>query len=91
MGCANLSASWRRDVAQSPQLHLQRLARIGGGEAFRLLVDRAQAVELVEASGWDVNEATSLREAARVLVPSNFGLAVDAVNDHKTLVAGLRG
>lgn len=72
------------------QLRLQRLARIGSGEAFRLAVDRPQAVELVEASGWDVNEETSVREAARALVPRECGLPVDAVNEHKALVAGLR-
>ncbi len=56
----------------------------------RLLVDRPQAVELVEGSGWDVNEETSLREAACALVPGESGLPVDAVNEHKALVAGLR-
>jgi methyltransferase (TIGR00027 family) len=72
------------------QVRLQRLARIGSGEAFRLAVDRPEAVELVEASGWDVDEETSMREAARALVPRESGLPVDAVNEHKALVAGLR-
>lgn len=72
------------------QLRLQRLARIGSGETFRLLVDRRQAVELVQASGWDVDEATSLRDVARALVPHESGLPVDAVHEHKALVAGLR-
>ncbi|MBA2625657.1 MAG: hypothetical protein H0U89_08645 [Acidimicrobiia bacterium] len=72
------------------QLRLQRLARTGSGETLRLLVDRPQAVELVEGSGWDVNEETSLREAACALVPGESGLPVDAVNEHKALVAGLR-
>jgi methyltransferase (TIGR00027 family) len=72
------------------QLRLQRLVRAGSGEAFRLCVNRPQAVELVEASGWDVSEETSLREAGRDLVPRACGLPVDAVNEHKTLVAGVR-
>lgn len=72
------------------QLRLQRLARVGSSETFRLLVDRPLAVELVEASGWDVNEETSMREAARALVPRESALPVDAVNEHKSLVAGLR-
>jgi methyltransferase (TIGR00027 family) len=72
------------------QLRLQRLARTGSGETFRLLVDPPQALEIVEASGWEVNEETSLREAARALVPRASGLPVDAVNQHKALVAGSR-
>lgn len=72
------------------QLRLQRLARTGSGEEFRLAVDRRQAVELVEASGWDVIEEMSMPEAARALVPRESGLPVDAVNQHKALVAGLR-
>jgi methyltransferase (TIGR00027 family) len=70
------------------QQYLQRLARAGSGEAFRLTVEPARAVALVEASGWDVNEETSLPEAARALVPRESGLPVDAVNEHKTLVSG---
>jgi hypothetical protein len=66
------------------------VARAGSGEAFRLAVDRRQAVELVGASGWDVHEKTGLREAARTLVPRGSGLPVDAVNEHKALVAGVR-
>ncbi len=72
------------------QLRLQHLARAGSGETLRLLVDRPQAAELVEASGWDVSEATSMREAAHALVPRESGLPVDAVNEHKALVAGVR-
>jgi methyltransferase (TIGR00027 family) len=72
------------------QLHLQRLARVGSGEGFRLLMDRAQAVDLVEASGWKVTEELSLREAARTLVAPSAGLPVDAVNERKTLLAAVR-
>jgi methyltransferase (TIGR00027 family) len=72
------------------QRRLQRLARAGSGESFRLVVDRPQAVELVGKSGWKVSEETTLQEAARVLVPAESGLHVDAVNEHKTLVAGTR-
>jgi len=72
------------------QRRLQRLARTGSDESFRLVVDRAAAVELVEASGWQVDEVTSLRAAARAFVPSASGLPVAAVNEHKTLIAGSR-
>ena len=72
------------------QRHLQRLARTGSGEAFRLPVDRLQAVTLIEASGWKVTEETSLGEAARTLVPSESGLPVGAINEHTTMVAGSR-
>jgi methyltransferase (TIGR00027 family) len=72
------------------QNRLQRLARFGSGETFRLTINLPEAVELVAGSGWEVVEETSLRESARSLVPSESGLPVDAVNEHKTLVAGLR-
>ncbi len=72
------------------QNRLQRLTRFGGDETLRLTIDRPEAVELVAGSGWEVIENTSLREAARSLVPGESGLRVDAVNEHKTLVAALR-
>ena len=72
------------------QRRLQRMARAGSDESFRLVVDRAAAVELVEASGWHVDEVTTLRAAARAFVPSTSGLPVDAVNDHKTMIAASR-
>jgi methyltransferase (TIGR00027 family) len=72
------------------QNRLQRLARSGSGETFKLTIGPAEAVELVTVSGWDVTEATSLRDAARSRVPPGSGLPVDAVNDHKTLVAASR-
>jgi hypothetical protein len=68
----------------------QRLARTGSGEKLRLLVDHPRAVELVEESGWDVTEAASMREAARALVSRASGLPIEAINEHKTLVAGVR-
>lgn len=72
------------------QNRLQRLARSGSGETFRFTIRRAEAVELVAASAWDVGEAVSLRHAAQSLVPPGSGLPVDAVNEHKTLVSGVR-
>jgi methyltransferase (TIGR00027 family) len=72
------------------QARLQTLARAGSGETFRLLVDPAQAVALVDESGWEVTEATSTRDAARALVPPSSGLRVEAVNPAMTLVAGSR-
>ncbi len=72
------------------QLRLQRLARRGSGESFRLALDRPRAVELVQASGWDVDEAMTMRDAARTFVPRDSGLPIDAVNEYKTLVAAAR-
>jgi methyltransferase (TIGR00027 family) len=72
------------------QLRLQRLARSGSGEIVRLAVDRPRASALVEASGWDVAEATGVHEVARALVPRASGLPIDAINEHRALVAGLR-
>lgn len=72
------------------QLRLQRLARIGSGETLRLAVDLHQAAALVETSGWDVCEGTSLRDAARALVPGESGLPVEAVNEQKALVSARR-
>jgi O-methyltransferase involved in polyketide biosynthesis len=72
------------------QNQFQRLARSGSGETFRLTIDGPGAVELVIASGWDVTEEMSMRDAARSLVPRGSGLPVDAVNEHKTLVTGRR-
>ena len=60
------------------------------GEAIRLGVDRAGAIELVEASGWDVDDVGSARDAARALVPRDAGFPVDAVSDKTMLVAGSR-
>jgi methyltransferase (TIGR00027 family) len=69
---------------------LQRLARSGSGETLKLRIDRAAAVALIEDAGWTVEEATSVRDAARALVPSESRLPVNAINEHKTLVAAAR-
>ncbi len=71
------------------QLRVQRLARSGSGESFKLALERSQAAGLVQASGWNIDEVTSLRDAARRLVPSGVGLPTDAVNEHKTLIAAV--
>ncbi len=68
---------------------MQRLFRSGSGETLRLLVDRREARELVESSGWNVTEAVSMRDVARALVPHESALPVDAINEHKTVVAAL--
>jgi len=73
------------------QMRVQRLARAGSAEGFRLCVDPLQAVALVETSGWEVDEMTTMRDAARALVAPASGLPVGAVNEHKTLVAGRHG
>jgi methyltransferase (TIGR00027 family) len=71
------------------QLRVQQLARTGSGELFRLALDRPQAVGLVQASGWNVGESMSLRDAANTLVPRETGLPTDAVNEQKTLIAAV--
>jgi methyltransferase (TIGR00027 family) len=73
---------------QRRQFLVQRLSRTGSGETIRLGVDRAGAVELVETSGWNVDEVTSARDAARALVPGDAGFPVDEVSDKTMLVAG---
>jgi methyltransferase (TIGR00027 family) len=70
------------------QLRFQQLARSGSGESFRLALDRPQAVGLVQETGWNIGEVMSLRDAANTLVPRESGLPTDAVNEHKTLIAG---
>ena len=65
---------------------MQRLFRSGSGETLRLLVDRREAGELVESSGWNVTEAASMRDVARALVPPDSRLPVDAINQHRTVV-----
>jgi methyltransferase (TIGR00027 family) len=72
------------------QLRLQQIARAGSGEGFRLVIDRVEAVELVQECGWQVTSAISLREAARDLVRRDAGLPLNSINEHKTLVAAVR-
>ena len=69
------------------QLRVQQFARSGSGESIRLALDRSQAVGLVQASGWNIDQVMSLKDAANALVPSETGLPTNAVNEHKTLIA----
>jgi methyltransferase (TIGR00027 family) len=71
------------------QLRLQRAARVGSGEGFKLVADCVKAVGLVQECGWEVTDETSLREAARNLVKRDAGLPVNAINENKTLVAAI--
>jgi methyltransferase (TIGR00027 family) len=71
------------------QLRLQQVARVGSGEGFRLVVDRVEAVELVQGCGWKVTAVISMREAARELVSRDAHLPVDSINESKTLVAAV--
>lgn len=66
---------------------LQQAARAGSGETLRCLVDRPRAVALVEASGWDVQEADGGPDAARAWLPADSGLPADAVNEHGSYLA----
>lgn len=68
---------------------VQRTARGGSGEDLHLMVERKDAVALSESEGWSVTDAVSACDAARSLVPPAAGLAVDAVNQHKTLLAAI--
>jgi hypothetical protein len=74
-----------RALLTSPASGTATFSRSGGGETFRLTIDRPEAVGLVAASGRDVNEETSLREAARFLIPRESGFPVDVVNEYKDL------
>jgi methyltransferase (TIGR00027 family) len=69
------------------QDRLQRLARIGSGEPFKLLISPDRAADLVGGAGWTVDERASFRSAARSLIGRASGLPVDVVNEHKTLIA----
>jgi methyltransferase (TIGR00027 family) len=70
------------------QLWLQRAARGGSGERFRLTVTPDGATSLVESTGWTVTETTPMRDAARTLVPASAHLPVEGVNPGKALIAG---
>jgi methyltransferase (TIGR00027 family) len=72
------------------QLRLQQVARVGSGEGFRLVVDRVEAVELVQGCGWEVTAVINMREAAHELVRREAGLPVNSINENKTLVAAVR-
>ena len=69
---------------------MQRLFRSGSGETLRLRVDRHEAGDLVESSGWHVTEAASLQDVARKLLPPGSNLPVDAINQYRSVVAGIR-
>jgi methyltransferase (TIGR00027 family) len=80
--------SRRPDVGvQRRQLLLQRVARVGSGEGFRLGVDRDDAARLVADAGWDVTAVVSAREAATALVGADCGLPTTRVSADKTFVA----
>lgn len=69
------------------QRMLQQVARAGSGETLHLLVDRPRAVELVEASGWDVHDAGGGPDAVRAWLPEASGLPTDQVNQHGSYLA----
>jgi methyltransferase (TIGR00027 family) len=74
-------------VVNQRQNRVQHMARAGSGETLRLVVDRAGAVELVEASGWSVEHVIGMRDAASALLPEGHHLPVEDVNDRKTLLS----
>jgi O-methyltransferase involved in polyketide biosynthesis len=77
-------------AADRKRLRVQRLARAGSRESLHLGVTRDQAISLVEACGWHVDEAVPAREAARALVPRASGLPVDGVSEDGTFLAASR-
>jgi methyltransferase (TIGR00027 family) len=72
------------------QLMLQRIARVGSNEGFRLGVDRSDAVDLVAATGWEPCRVVPDREAAMTLVPAGAGLPTSKVTEAKTHVAAVK-
>lgn len=72
------------------QLMLQKAARVGSSEGFRLGVDRQEAVDLVADSGWEPERVVPDRDAAMALVPANAGLPREMVTVAKTHVAAVR-
>ena len=76
--------------AERRKRRVQRLLRTGSGEALRLEVPRQGAVALVEACGWQVDEAVTARAAAQALVARTSGLPVDAVSEDGTFLAASR-
>jgi methyltransferase (TIGR00027 family) len=98
-GLANVSGAGSRlcvdfyppaDAGTSRDRRLRRaqhLARTGSGEKLRLQVEPQRAVDLLVASGWDVDEVTSMRAAALRLVSHDVRLPLHGISEHKTLVA----
>jgi methyltransferase (TIGR00027 family) len=77
-------------VANQRQNRVQRMARAGSGETLRLVVERAEAAGLVAATGWRVEHAVGMRDAASALLPPGHRLPVSAVDNRKTLVSAAR-
>ena len=77
-------------AADRKRLRVQRLARLGSGETLRFGVGRDEAVALVEACGWHVDDAVRARDAAQALVSRSSGLPVDAVSGYGTFLAASR-
>lgn len=76
--------------AHRRQLMLQKVARVGSSEGFRLGVDRQEAVDLVADSGWKPERVVPDRDAAMALVPADAGLPREMVTDAKTHIAAVR-
>ncbi len=73
------------------QLLLQRVARIGSSEGFRLGVDSSEAGALVADSGWDPVRVVTDREAATSMGPPDAGLPTTSLSGKKTYVAAIAG
>jgi len=83
-------ASRPRTGVHRRQLWLQKIARVGSNEGFRLGVDRADAVQLVADSGWEPTDVVPDRDAAMALVPAVSGLPTSTVGTAKTHVAATK-
>ena len=72
------------------QLTLQKAARVGSSEGFRLGVDRQDAIELVAGAGWEPARVVSGRDAVLALVLADAGLPRDMVTDAKTYIGAVK-
>lgn len=85
-----LSARPPQTTQTKRQARLQRMARVGTGEGFRLGLDPDQAVALVQSAGWSVREQSNFRDAARTYLPDDSRLPVGSIDERKSLLLAVR-
>ena len=81
-----LSARPPQTTQTKRQARLQRMARVGTGEGFRLGLDPDEAVALVQSAGWSVREQSNFRDAARTHLPEDSRLPVGSIDERKSLL-----
>lgn len=84
-------ASRPTEATHRRQLLLQRVARVGSSEGFRLGVDRDDATSLVAESGWVPVRVVSDRDAAASLEWPDSGLPTSSLSAEKTYIAARAG